>query len=245
MKSLIKFSVIAVIGLSTIFTFSCKREEVSNSKNGILKEKSIPILCFYKTVKDTDGNVYKTVVIGTQTWMASNLKTTHFNDGTDIPTSGRFTPCYHWYNDNILNKTTYGALYNWAAASSGKLAPKGWHVASNNEWSILINFLGGKDIAGGKLKEKGTIHWLSPNTGATNSYCFTGLPAGCIMYQGAPYQGLGTNAYFWTSSPWDSSDPSAPYFAWYRFLNYNNTSTTPSNLYITKDACFSIRCIKD
>jgi len=112
------------------------------------------------TVKDIDGNEYPTVVIGEQEWMAENLKTTRFNDGTSIPLvtdelkwNRTFSPAYTWYNnDKDQYKDAYGALYNWYAVNTEKLCPQGWHVPTEAEWSILTDYLGGKTIAGGKMK---------------------------------------------------------------------------------------------
>lgn len=137
-------------------------------------------------VTDADGNVYHTVKIGTQLWTVENLKTTKFNDGSSIPlvTDGTLwmnltTPGYCWYdNDAATNKATYGALYNWYAIHTGKLAPVGWHVPTTEEWATLAAYLGGDTVAGGKLKETDTAHWSSPNTGATNESGFSALPGG-------------------------------------------------------------------
>jgi uncharacterized protein (TIGR02145 family) len=140
---------------------------------------------FFK-VSDVDGNTYKVVIIGTQVWMAENLKTTKYSDGTPIPLvtdntawSNLTTPGYCWYNnDSATIAQTYGALYNWYTVNTGNLCPAGWHVPTDAEWTILITYLGGEDVAGGKLKEAGTAHWSSPNTGATNETGFTALPGG-------------------------------------------------------------------
>lgn len=138
------------------------------------------------TVTDVDGNVYQTIGIGSQFWIAENLKTTKYNDGTSIPlvTDNRdwsllFTPAYCWYNnDEINNKITYGALYNWYTLNTGKLCPSGWHVPNNTEWAVLASYLGGPEVAGGKMKVPGTDYWNSPNTGATNSSGFSAFPGG-------------------------------------------------------------------
>ena len=139
------------------------------------------------TVVDIDGNVYNTVTIGTQVWMVENLKTTKYRNGDAIPNvTGNAswvalsTGAYCWYNNDAATyKATYGALYNWyAVGDSRNIAPSGWHVATDSEWTTLSTFLGGESIAGDKLKEIGTSHWLSPNTGATNSNGFTAFPGG-------------------------------------------------------------------
>ena len=134
---------------------------------------------------DFDGNNYPVGQIGTQIWMVENLKTTRYNDGTDILSitdnttwENLITPGYCFYNNGVVNKNTYGALYNWYAVNTGKLAPKGWHVPTNDEYTTLITFLGGESVASSKLKESGTSHWQSPNTEATNQSGFTALPGG-------------------------------------------------------------------
>lgn len=141
-------------------------------------------------VVDIDANIYTVVTINEQDWIGQNLKTTRLNDGTSIPllankfdwdaasAIGTETPAYSWYNNDINNKLIYGALYNWYTVDTGKLCPKGWHVPSKEEYIALAEFAGGEDIAGGKLKEKGTTHWQSPNTGATNEFGLTALPGG-------------------------------------------------------------------
>ena len=144
-------------------------------------------------VTDADGNIYHIVTIGTQTWMVENLRTTKFNDGTAIPNitdnktwQGLNSPGVCSYdntsNYNMIN--TYGLLYNWYSVNTAKLAPKGWHVPTDAEWKTLTEYLGGNSVAGGKLKEVGTTHWYSPNTGADNSSGFTALPGGYRDYDG-------------------------------------------------------------
>jgi uncharacterized protein (TIGR02145 family) len=159
-------------------------------------------------VTDVVGNVYNTVTIGSQVWMAENLKTTKYNDGTDIPlvTDGTAwaalsTPGYCWYNnDAVTNKNTYGALYNWYAVNTAKLCPTGWHVPSNEEWTVLTTHLGGESVAGGKLKETGTSHWLSPNTGATNETGFTALPGGYRDHNYNAFKYIGEYSFWWSST---------------------------------------------
>jgi uncharacterized protein (TIGR02145 family) len=131
---------------------------------------------------DIDGNVYKTVQIGKQTWMAENLKTTRLNDGTVIPLVTGYTewPEWHeigycWYMNDSANKEMYGALYNYYTVITEKICPLNWHVPVADEWLLLKHFLGDNAV-GGKLKEAGTVHWPPPNAGATNSSGFTALP---------------------------------------------------------------------
>jgi uncharacterized protein (TIGR02145 family) len=200
-----------------------------------------------QTVKDIDGNVYKTVKIGTQVWMAENLKTTKYNDGTAMPlkddneewqkTWQILTPAYCWYgNNSIANKDTYGALYNWYSVSTLKLCPTGWHVPTDAEWTKLTKNLGGESIAGGKLKKTGTTLWKSPNVGATNESGFTALPSGYRNGDGA-YHDIGSFGFWWSSSEYSKST------AWFWSVDFN--SSKDSRSYGKKENGGSVRCVKD
>lgn len=211
------------------FTNSCKKD--SNSS---------------LTVTDIDSNVYHTVTIGTQVWMVENLKTTKYNDGTAIPNvtdstawSGLSTPAYCWYNnDSITNKTTYGALYNLYTVNTGKLCPTGWHVPTDAEWTTLTTYLGGESVAGGKLKETGTTHWLSPNTGAINESDFTALPGGYRYYSGI-FNYVGKYGYWWSSTEDESNNS----WAWDRDMVFNYNVVFRDINY--KNNGFSVRCLRD
>ena len=157
---------------------------------------------------DIDGNVYDTVVIGTQVWMAENLRTTRLNDGTEIPLVESDTtwanlrsPGYCWYGDYeaFFRLNHYGALYNFHAVGTGKLCPEGWHVPDTDEWYTLLLFLG-DEIAGGKMKYTGTRDWLQPNTGATNESGFNALPGGFRNTYYKDYQRFRVSGHFWHSN---------------------------------------------
>jgi len=195
---------------------------------------------------DIDGNTYHQIVIGTQTWMAENLKVTQLNDGTDIQLattpatwSTISTPGYCWYNnDETTFKATYGALYNWHAVNTAKLCPSGWHVPSDAEWTILTDFLGGLDVAGGKLKKDGTNFWINPNTGATNESLFSAMPGGYRTYRAE-----GSFCHAYDDGTWWSSTPASGTTAWSRAMLYNSAAVlTPVN---EKNYGVSVRCIKD
>lgn len=197
------------------------------------------------TVTDMDGNIYQTVIIGYQTWMAENLKTTKYNDGTSIPLitineewSKLTTPGYCWYNnEEATYKNTYGALYNWYAVNTGKLCPTGWHVPTMyEEWETLIIYLGGHRIAGGKLKEAGLDHWTRLNTGSTNETGFTALPGGIRNHDGT-YLEIGVGGYWWSSTEADLTH------AWGRDLLCAGPST--GEVFEYKRSSYSVRCIKD
>ena len=197
------------------------------------------------SIADVEGNVYKFVKIGQQYWMAENLKTAHYNNGDEIGTTspatldiyGQTTPKYQWaYDGDENNVETYGRLYTWYTATDSRgVCPTGWHVPADAEWIILTDFLGGELIAGGKLKETGTTHWNSPNTGATNEFGFTALPAGHRYYHGA-FTTIGDNGWWWSTTEdyWASS--------WYRLINYGGTYMTRDNNY--KELGLSIRCVR-
>jgi len=214
---------LSIFVLIFIFFTNCKKD--SNDTNVIVAETG--------TVTDIEGNVYKTVKIGSQWWMAENLKTTKYTDGN--PIYG-----YSWYGNDITNKNIYGALYNWDAVESGKLAPQGWHIPSDDEWSTLSAFLGYDDVAGGKMKEIGTAHWNSPNTDANNKSKFTALPGGWVTNAGSylgEFYSLNQQAYFWSSTGVAST-----YYALFRFLNYNNGILISG--YDAKSTGMSVRCVK-
>ena len=198
----------------------------------------------FPKVTDIEGNNYHFVTIGNQVWMAENLKTAKYYDATEIPLvpdntvwKNLNTPGYCWYMNETANKDINGALYNWYTVNTFKLCPMGWHVPSNYEWLTLINLLGGEDVAGGRLKETGTTHWLSPNTGATNEAGFTALPSGDRIGADGSFNNIGGYAIFWTS------DPSSDTKAINRVLVFDK-----ANLRIgfdNKFAGFSVRCVKD
>jgi uncharacterized protein (TIGR02145 family) len=203
----------------------------------------------YGTVTDIECNTYKTIQIGTQNWMANNLKTTKYNDGTSIPieTSDSkwedlSTPAYCWYDNNISNKATYGALYNWytvnTTSNGGKnVCPSGWHVPTIEEWLTLREYLGGFDIGGRKLKETDTTHWISPNSGATNESGFTALPGGLRSFSSGKFIHIGDQGRWWSSSDYIKSNAS------HLFLSHSNAifNLPPADW----NNGLSIRCVKD
>lgn len=200
-------------------------------------------------ITDRDDNVYHAVTIGTQTWMVENLKTTHYNDGKPIPLvedslrwENRDSAAYCWYKNDLASyKAAYGALYNWYAVNTGKLAPKGWHVPTDSEWTVLTTLLGGEAVAGGLLKEAGTVHWVSPNTVTANAYGFMALPGGYRSNWG--FTCVGTLGYWWSAAKYDSSVNS-----WERESYERDMSNTYLNVYRRSEGRqngYSVRCVKD
>jgi uncharacterized protein (TIGR02145 family) len=200
------------------------------------------------TMTDVEGNVYPTVQIARQEWMAANLKTTTYNDGTPIPLvtepaawADLTSDAYCWYDNDPSNREVYGALYNWYVIKTRKLCPPDWEVASSHNFSALSDALGGKSVAGGKLKEAGTQHWLSPNTGATDQSLFSALPNGSRHMAGS-FVELGERATWWgydqdySELIWLSTE------AYYMDIFYNRASTMVSTSPVTFG--YAVRCRK-
>jgi uncharacterized protein (TIGR02145 family) len=243
--------------------FSCKKEMTNSNNSNTTNNPNIvtcvdnpninftaigtPIGKFSACIKDADGNVYKTVIIGTQTWMAENLKVSKYSDGTTIPNitdntqwQNNTTGAWCYYNNDATNNAKYGKLYNWYAVSkttngNKNVCPSGWHVPTDDEWTILTEYLGGESAAGGKMKEIGTTSWISPNTDATNTSLFTGLPGGDRNYFGYYY--VGSYGFWWSSTEYSTNR------AWNRYLDNEVGNATSSNY--SKDSGFSVRCLRD
>ena len=193
------------------------------------------------------------VTIGTQIWSSTNLDVTTYRDGTPIPQvtdptqwANLTTGAWCYYNNDPANGTIYGKLYNWYAVAgihdtdpstpNKILAPQGWHVPSDAEWFTLTDFLGGGQVAGGKMKSTGTSLWLSPNTAATNESGFSGLPGGYRFFDGS-FGLIGNSGFWWSSSENDTAS------AWNRILNSNHGNVY-SSIY-NKENGFSVRCLRD
>ncbi|MFO7829644.1 MAG: FISUMP domain-containing protein [Bacteroidales bacterium] len=170
-----------------------------------------------------DGKVYQTVIIGNQEWMAENL--------AYAPSSGN----YWAYHNNNENFETYGYLYDWETACD--VCPDGWHLPSDDEWTELTDYLGGEDVAGGKLKEKGRTHWTRPNGGATNESGFSALPGGYYLNLDGGFNSIGENGCWW------SATEDTTHNVWYRlmFYDYSNVYRT----YTYKKMGLSVRCVRD
>lgn len=208
----------------------------------------------YGSVNDNDGNTYKTIDIGDQTWMAENLKTTKYNDGTDIPivtdTStwvNLSTPAYCWYlNDGEKYKNVYGALYNWHSVSTGKLCPAGWHVPDDTEWETLATFSGGESVAGKQLKEASLTHWVITEDAINNNSGFTALPGGTrwgVLPEPVRYfSDMGYIGYFWSST--EVTNPDSVYLDVYA-RTFEGSSQECERMSFSKSQGVSVRCIKD
>ena len=240
------FSVTIVAIFLSLMMSSCKKDEPNDATNGKTTAVFNPGLK-YGTMTDQDGNVYKTITIGTQTWMAENLRTTKYRDGTEIPnvtgnsdwvalTTG--ANCTNNYIPEADPSVTYGRLYNWYAVSdSHNIAPTGWHVPTVAEWTSLITYLGGEYAAGGKMKETGTIHWATQDTYTTNESGFTALPAGGRFRSSGEFIGTGYNGFFWGSTANDFT------YSFKFYLDCSNNRCVRN--YSLKTDGLSLRLIKD
>jgi len=218
------------------------RWTVSNGKDEKYEDVDINIIGFTDSRK---SETYKVVKIGDQIWMAENLRATDYSNGDEIADGtgvGDITeandPKYWFpYNDDLDNVPTYGRLYTWYTLDDSRnVCPSGWHVPTNAEWSELVDHLGGEFIAGGKLKENGTLNWFSPNEGATNESGFTALPGGMRGY-GGPYGNLGYAGNWWSLT----ENTTIEAYSW--GLSFNNESIYYGGS--NKKVGFSIRCLKD
>ena len=207
-------------------------------------------------IDSRDGNEYNWVQIGDQVWMAENLaylpSVNMVADGSE-DAAGSYYYVYGYDGTNVAdakatdNYATYGVLYNWTAAMDGEassttnpsgiqgVCPAGWHLPSDAEWTELTEYLGGTSDAGGKLKETGTTHWNSPNTGATNETGFTALPGGYRIDNGS--FDIGYYGFWWSATGRNAAD------AWFRYMDYSNSSVSRSNYF--KEVGFSVRCVRD
>ena len=253
--------------------FSCKKEttntnSTTNTSNGVtcvdnpninFTAIGTPVGKLSDCIKDVDGNTYKTVYIGTQQWMAENLKVSKYNDGTSIPNvkdslewSKLKTGAWCYYNNDETNNSKYGKLYNWYAVSkttndNKNVCPAGWHVPTDAEWTVLTDFLGGNslnmqlalDRAVNKMKELGVVNWNKINDEATNASLFTALPGG----QRSSFYG-GFNGVKFGGSWWCSSSDNHKGGKSRIIYEYDNRI----NLRISQDSIssgMSIRCLKD
>jgi uncharacterized protein (TIGR02145 family) len=207
-----------------------------------------------QTATDIDGNVYKTVTIGNQVWMAEDLRTTRYRNGDSIGTTtparldigGESAPKYQWaYAGDEGNVATYGRLYTWHVVTDPRgLAPSGWHVPTDAEWRALCDYLGGPDAVGGKLKAAGAAVWRSPNADATNATGFTALPSGARWANGT-FSQLGECVHYWTSTP-AAEDPHS---AWRWLVQPGRVrgvnAPTLQQGYAPKAIGFPVRCVRD
>jgi len=191
-----------------------------------------------------EADALPTIQIGTQKWMSKNLDVAFYRNGDPIPQvteptawAALTTGAWCYFNNDPIPGNIYGKLYNWYAVNDPRgLAPQGWHIPSDAEWTTLVALLGGSSVAGGKMKEAGTLNWVAPNTGADNSSGFAGLPGGFRFVSGA-FANVGSNSLWW------SSTESSTNFAWNRGLSYLNGNLNSAGN--AKQVGFSVRCLMD
>ncbi len=249
-----------IIGILLILTNSCQKDRnVLQDPPTYVDKRFNPIIfnskLTYGTMKDIDSNVYKTINIGTQTWMAENLKVTHYRNNDSIPNvtnnSGWFylsTGVYCNFENNLNYVPIYGRLYNYySVVDARKLCPTGWHIPTDTEWTKLISYLGGESVAGGKLKEIGSIHWDYSDTTATNETGFTALTGHFRMYNGGfeLYQNILGG---WTFGEWGAWWSSSVNVLYNWNVIYLQIDSSSPGAYITDDdkrfGC-SVRCVMD
>lgn len=242
--------------LSTMFFISllllaCDKDD-DNTNSIPQSSPGSPLNSF---VDSRDSNVYTYVKIGTQVWMAENLK--YLPEVVGVDSGSKSSPLYYVYDYNgysvieakkKLSYNTFGVFYNFSAATIGNqnnseitarvkgICPDGWHLPSDEEWTQLTDYLGGRPFAGGKLKVNDTTYWRSPNIGATNETSFSALGSGYRASDGT-FLDLKINGFWW------SSTADGQLSAWFRNMNYNYGDVYRTTFF--KDAGFCVRCIQD
>ena len=225
----------------TLLAISCQKENISlntsvstehldqNASSNDVSELRVPV-----------------VRIGHQIWMSKNLNVGRYRNGDLIPHvtdpnqwGSLTTGAWCWYNNDSVTYHVYGKLYNWYAINDPRgLVPKGWHVPDNAEWDTLASALGGSNIAGGKMKDTGTLHWMPPNLGATNSSGFTAFAGGERNSYGFEFDAIGYFGVWWSTTPGGSGN------FWVYSLNYNEESIDAVDFY-PKNEGVSVRCVRD
>lgn len=225
-----------------VFQYKINYDNAINGKLSQVNDATLKAGPEYGSITDSrDGNVYKTVKIGSQTWFDENLR--YAGNIPEVTSSQAWMtiwenktkqPAWAYYNNDPNNNAVYGKLYNWYAVNTGTLCPPGWHIPTDAEWTVLTNFLGGIDVAGGKMKS--VIGWGTGNIGATNESGFTGLPGGGRGFNGEFYA-LGSVGLWWSSSPVGTDS------AWRRYL-YRESEGVDRSHYI-QELGLSCRCLRD
>lgn len=233
-----RYKIIHFLLLLLPFMNGCKKSDTTNTINNNNN---------YALITDNNGNKYKTIKIGTQTWMQENLRVTQYNDGTPIEYYdgtgvGLDRPHYTWHNNDTNNKIPYGGLYSWTAVNTGKLCPSGWRIPTKYDYAQLIEYLGGGSIAGGKMKMTGTAYWASAygNYGANNSSGFSAVGGGFHAVYDV-FRVFKEYGYYWTSSLDTSGGEIRPIaHAIYAINAYTNLFPIRERYY-----GYSCRCIQE
>lgn len=243
MKKVFRFTLLILL---TVAAVSCKKDKESEDSNPTKNNPYLNPNLTYGSVADIDGNKYATIQIGNQVWMAENLKTTKYNDGTIIPNvvSGDWytikSGAWCYYDNESIHNNIYGKLYNWYAVKNGILCPKGWHIPTDEEWTTLANYLGGELVAGGKMRSVGNS-WASSSSEATNESGFSGLPGGFHGYRVGAFDNIGGVGYWWSST-----EAGLDNHAWFRRLGGSGLERYYYTYYNWgMNDGFSCRCVKD
>jgi uncharacterized protein (TIGR02145 family) len=232
-----------------------QRDSINNPATGLVLFNTTTNSLEYKsstgwvsltTAAPTTSAVFlPTIVIGTQQWMRENLDVLTYRNGDTIPQvtdptewAALTTGAWCYYNNDPANGAIYGKLYNWYAVNDARgLAPQGWHIPTDEEWTTLSTKLGGEEVAGGKMKTTGTTLWTTPNTDATNSSGFAGLPGGYRFSFGS-FNDVGYFGNWWSATEYNLYSG-----AWCRTLKYYHGSLRIDNF--NKAHGFSVRCLRD
>jgi uncharacterized protein (TIGR02145 family) len=243
----LRFYIYGVPESAGVASFEVKWGEVSCTVNMNVKEFH-PSSGYGPILKDVSGNSYKTVYIGTQHWMAENLRTSKYNDGTsltNIQNDNQWWNCLSGAWSNYLNSsendTIYGKLYNWYVMDktyngNRNVCPTGWHIPTENEWWQLSNSLGGFSLAGGAMKENSLNYWSQPNKGASNSSLFRAVPSG-FRFDNGSFSSISNSAVWWTSTEFDICN----YKVFYLLYNQSDLNNGRND----KRTGNAIRCVKD
>lgn len=198
----------------------------------------------YDEMTDQEGNVYRTVVIGTKEWMAENLNTSVYRNGNALQSAlntsawqSSLAGAWQYYNQDATSECPQGKMYNWYAVNDARgICPTGWHVPTEADWSSLETALGGQLVAGNKMKVIGTQYWFGGNTGATNESGFSALGSGLYYFYGS-FEGLTQGVNFWSAQSFDASS------AWVRSITFDMANLSLS-IY-PKNSGFHVRCVRD
>ena len=232
-----------LIPATTYYLRAYATNRISTSYGNQINFTTRPAFICGTTVTDIDGNQYNTIdIFGLQCWMKENLKTTKYRDGTPIDSGqtawwSNTSGAYAFYLNNVNLRDTYGVLYNGYAVETGIICPPTWHVPGDGEWSLLMNLVGGLNVAGGKLKESGFTHWNSPNYGAIDQFGFTALPGG-YRYTDGTFLNMGSMAYWWSLNPIGCPDCLEIYYA-------SADNGEMFKYYLSAHFGLSVRCVKD
>ncbi len=244
---------LVTFGIFLLLVNSCKKTDSNNQDTTTSDIKPIvfnPNLT-YGTMTDQSGNTYKTIVIGTQTWMAENLRTTKYRNGENIPNvtdnttwAGLSTGAYSDIDNDSRNSAIYGRIYNYhVILDTRNIAPLGWHVATAAEWNILVNRCGGWLAAGDLLKEKGVTHWAAPNSESLNTSGFTAIPNRTRDVTGSwddTYVAINVYSEWWC----DSGDTTTPTYWTMNYFTAKVTNLSGTYVAYRRDGR-AIRCVKD